>query len=551
VTDSHTETAGGASGLADEVELRANPQGTGRVADGPEGVAGVNVVAVGEAEEQIVGGDVLAAGVVDGGVLSETDDDLEVVVQPGDVEGRQKDVATEVEVGVDGVEVVGGVVVDLPVVTVGDCREGRVDGFGEGQEQTAEGSGGRADLVDPVTLPNEAGDGAGGLAATLVHGDVVVGDVVAVETVAGGSVQEIANGAQQGEDGVGGGIKVGGVDTAVLNDVVAGAETVGRVGVELLAGKASRVGASASAGGLVVGLARQRARGDVEGTGAGVVGEAARVSRVSGALAGGGVEGGTAEAVSDGRAVARASVLVVGLDTWARGDDERAGGGGVGEAARVSGEGRASASCGAEGGAARAGQNVRATARASLLVVGLEAGARRNVERAGSSVVGEAAWVSGERRALASSGVEGGGARTSQDRRALALARGLVVGLWSWARRDVERAGGGVVGEAALVSGVGSALARGVVEGGTAEAVGRTGITALAGAGALAVNLRSVAGRDDESAGGGVVNQVARAGGESRARASGCVEGGAARAGQNRRALALAGVSRVNLRGRA
>ena len=511
-------------------------------------MGGIDVVVVDELEEQIVGGDVDASGGVDGHVLSETDDDLEVVVQSGQVEGRQENVAEGVEeVGVDGVETVGGVVVELPVEAV---LRGQVSGFEvllKGQEELTKAGGGSTDLVDPVASEDEASGGALGLTIAGVHGDVEVGDVVAVETVVGWDPEEVADLTLDGEVDVGAWVSVLSVDSAMFNDVEAGAETVAGVSVELLTSEASGVGASARS--LVVRLTRQATSRDVEGASGSAVGESAWVSGVSGASAGVGVESSTTEAVEVGGASARASDLVVVLEVRARGDDEGAGGGRVSEAAWVNGKSRALAGEGVEGGGAWAGQNVRALALASVLVVGLRGWARGDDERAGSGGVSQTAWVNGEGSALASGSVEGGTAWASESAGALALTRGLRVSLRVGATGDDEGAEAGAVSQTALVSGVSRALASGGVESSTAQAVGGAGVTALTRASGVAVNLRSVARRHIELADSWVENQVARVSGVSRASASGSVKGGTTEASSSGGADTLARVLVVGLRG--
>ena len=535
------------SEVGSEGELRVDEVSAGRVGNREQGVGGVDVVDIEEPEEQVIGGDVDTGGSVDGEVLGETDDDLELVVQPRQIEGRQEVVADGVvEVGVDGVEAVGGVVVQLPVETEFGGQVERLEVLLEGQEHRAEAGGGGTDLVDPVAGEDEASCGALSLAVAGVHSDVVVGDVVAVEPVVGRSPEEGADITLDGEVNSGLRVSVGDVLKTVLNDVVASAEVIDGVGEELLTGKASRVGASAT--GLVVGLTGQRARRDNERAGGGVVSQAARVDGESGALAGSGVESGAAEAVKNSGALALTAVLVVGLRAGARGDGEAASGGGVGEAARVNGKGRALAGHGVEGGAARAGQNGRALALTAVLVVGLRAGARGDGEAASGDVVGEAARVNGKGRALAGGSVKGGTARASQGAGALTLARRLAIDLRSRARGNVEVADGGVVNQAALMSRVSRACASGRLEAGTAETVGGGSVRTLAITSRSAVDLGSVASRDNEGAGGGVKDQAARASGVSRAGAGSGVEGGTAEASGNGGALAGARGLVVGLR---
>ena len=273
------------------------------------------------------------------------------------------------------------------------------------------------------------------------------------------------------------------------------------------------------------------------------------MSGVSGASAGVGVENSTTEAIEVGGASARASDLVVVLEVRARGDDEGAGGGRVSEAAWVNGKSRALAGEGVEGGGAWAGQNVRALALASVLVVGLRGWARGDDERAGSGGVSQTAWVNGEGSALASGSVEGGTAWASESAGALALTRGLRVSLRVGATGDDEGAEAGAVSQTALVSGVSRALASGGVESSTAQAVGGAGVTALTRASGVAVNLRSVARRHIELADSWVENQVARVSGVSRASASGSVKGGTTEASSSGGADTLARVLVVGLRG--
>ncbi len=535
------------SEVGSEGELRVDEVSAGRVGNREQGVGGVDVVDIEEPEEQVIGGDVDTGGSVDGEVLGETDDDLELVVQPRQIEGRQEVVADGVvEVGVDGVEAVGGVVVQLPVETEFGGQVERLEVLLEGQEHRAEAGGGGTDLVDPVAGEDEASCGALSLAVAGVHSDVVVGDVVAVEPVVGRSPEEGADITLDGEVNSGLRVSVGDVLKTVLNDVVASAEVIDGVGEELLTGKASRVGASAT--GLVVGLTGQRARRDNERAGGGVVSQAARVDGESGALAGSGVESGAAEAVKNSGALALTAVLVVGLRAGARGDGEAASGDVVGEAARVNGKGRALAGGSVKGGTARASQGAGALTLARRLAIDLRSRARGNVEVADGGVVNQAALMSRVSRACASGRLEAGTAETvgGGSVRTLAITSRSAVDLGSVASRDNEGAGGGVKDQAARASGVSRAGAGSGVEGGTAEASGNGG--ALAGARGLVVGLRAWAIGDGERAGEGGVGETARVSGQGVALASVGVETDTARASQDIGALALASVLVVGLR---
>jgi hypothetical protein len=541
-TEAHSSTA---SKVGSEGELRRNVEGSGSVTDAPQGVGGIDVVAVGEQEEQIVGGDVVALGVDDGLVLGETDDDLELVVQRREVERRHQGSAGVVdEEGVDGVEAVGSVVVDLPLEAVAQGRVEGLDVFPEGQEERTQSGGGGVGLVDPVTVPGQASGGASGLTISGVTGDEPPGNVVAVETGGAGDVGELADATLDGEVDQGGRVGVSGVGAALLDDVVASAEVVGGVGEELLAVQASGVGARAL--GLVVGLAAERAGRNVEAAGGSVEGQTARVGGESGAGTGVRVESSAAQAVRDGRALASASRAVVGLASRASRNDERARGDVVGQVADVGREGRARASVGVPGRAAGAVLDAGALASASGTVVDLRVGAVGDDEGAGRNVVGQVADIGGEGRARASVGVPGGGARAGLDGGALASAGGTVVSLRAGAVGDDEGAGRNVVGQVADIGGEGRARASVGVPGRAAGA--GLDVRTFASASGAVVALSGRAVRDDERTGRNVVGQVADVGRESRARASVRVPGRAARAGLNAGALASARSTIVSLR---
>ena len=121
----------------------------------------------------------------------------------------------------DGVETVGVVVVELPVEAVLGGQESGFEVLLEGQEELTKAGGGGTNSVDPVAGEDEASGGALGLTVSGVHGDVEVGDVVAVETVVGWDPKETTDLTLDGEVDVGGWVSVLSVDSAFLDDVEA------------------------------------------------------------------------------------------------------------------------------------------------------------------------------------------------------------------------------------------------------------------------------------------------------------------------------------------
>lgn len=204
----------------------------------------------------------------------------------------------------------------------------------------------------------------------------------------------------------------------------------------------------------------------------------------------------------------------------------------------MSWEGRALAGGWVPGGAAWAGLDSWALAGASVVVVDLRGVANRGVEQASVQVEGQVARANREGRALASGVVECGSARARSDRRASALASELVVNLRGGAAWEHERAGRRGEGQTARVSRVGRALAGAVIPDGVALAVGWLSALTLASVGV--VSLAGRAGRDDKGAGRRVVGQEALVSRVGRALAGCRVPGGAAEAGLDLFAVALA-----------
>lgn len=140
--------------------------------------------------------------------------------------------------------------------------------------------------------------------------------------------------------------------------------------------------------------------------------------------------------------------------------------------------------------------------------------------------------------AQASVAVETGSAWARQDVAADALASELIVHLRGGAGGDDEGAGGGRVGQAALVSGVSGTSAGVVVVNGVTQARGRADALALAGKNV--VGLAGGARGDNELTEVSVVVQAASVSGVSRASARRGVPGSAAEASLDLSALALA-----------
>lgn len=105
-----------------KAEAWANEEGVASICDIEDSVISVYVVSVIEAEEQVVGWDVVGGN---GEVLTVPDNDLEVVVQSGEVvRGQQSQTRSVGEEGVNRIEVVRRVEVNDPFVTEGLEREG-------------------------------------------------------------------------------------------------------------------------------------------------------------------------------------------------------------------------------------------------------------------------------------------------------------------------------------------------------------------------------------------------------------------------------------------